>query len=219
MDTVPVDWLQAAREAWGSVDDDAGDDRAGAGFRVTAEIVPAGDRTLVLVTETGEGRPSGTSSPRRYFFVWRFCEGRMVGRKAFADEGDAHVEQLHGLFDAWSTGDFEVGEALFAPDIEFITSEGWPETPTSGSGMPGLQRWRDLFLSSFQDLRIEAEDLSAEGDRVVVRVRQRGTFRATGIAMDITYWQAWWFRGGRVARWQAFEHEGDARAAVGIDHA
>jgi ketosteroid isomerase-like protein len=188
-----------------------------ASVRIRAdEIVPAGDRALVAVTQTGTGHTSGAETDMRYFFVWRFREGRALALKIFLSEGEAHVEQLQGVYDAWGRSEFDVGEELFAPEIEFVTSEGWPDTPTPGTGPTGLERWRDQFLSSFQDLRVEAEDLAGNGDRVLARVRQRGTFRATGIPVDIRYWQGWWFRGGVVVRFQAFENEADARSAVGL---
>jgi ketosteroid isomerase-like protein len=188
-----------------------------ASVRIQAdEIVPAGDRALVRVTQTGVGRTSGAETEMRYHFVWRFRDGRVQCLNIFMDEGEAHVEQLRGVYDAWARSEFDVGEDLFASDIEFGTTTGWPDAPTPGTGTPGLEQWRDLFLSSFQDLRVEAEELTGNGERVVVRVHQRGTFRATGIPIDVTYWHTWGFRGGAVVRFQPFEHEADARSAVGM---
>jgi hypothetical protein len=40
-------------------------------------------------------------------------------------------------------------------------------------------------------------------------------FRTTGIPTDVTYRHAWGFRGGVAVRFQPFEHETDARSAVG----
>jgi len=180
------------------------------------EVAVAGDRALVAVTQTGEGRVSGAETTMRYFFVWRFRDGRAEALNVYIDEGEAHAEQLRGVYDAWARGDFSVGGDLFAPDVEFVTSEGFPDAPTPGTGTPGLERWRDLFLSSFRDLRIEAEALTPRGDRVLARVHQAGVFRATEIAMDIVYWQVWWFRGGLVTRWQAFAAEDEARTAAGL---
>ena len=83
-----------------------------------------------------------------------------------------------------------------------------------GEGLERVEHWRDEFLASFQELRIEALELEPIGDRVLVRVRQRGRFRTTGIDVDVTYFQLWTFSGGRATRFQVFElgAEVEARA-------
>lgn len=178
--------------------------------------MPTGDRAFVRVLQSGIGRVSGAETSLAYFQVWRFRDGEALSLDAIMDEGAAHAEQLRGLYDAWARGDFEVGAALFAPEIEFLTSEGFPDAPTAGTGVPGLERWRELFLTSFSELRIEAQELVANGSRVLARVRQHGEFHSSGILTDTSYWQAWWFRGGVVTRWQAFPAEADARAAIAL---
>jgi len=180
------------------------------------EIVAAGDRALVLVVQTGTGRTSGIETSMRYFHVWRFRDGRTLGLNMLLDEGAAHAEQLRGLYDAWGRGDFDTGVDLFAPDLEFITSEGFPDAPPPGEDIERVARWRDQFLATFQDLRIEALELEPNGERVLARVRQRGRFRATGIDVDVTYFQLWTFRGGHAARFQVFAPtaEDEARAAA-----
>ena len=126
------------------------------------------------------------------------------------------VERLRTLYDAWATGDFDVGEDMFAPDIAFVTSEGFPDAPGPGTGLARVGRWRDQFLAAFQDLRIEALELEPVGERVLARVHQTGRFRATGIDVDVTYFHLWSFRGGRAIRFQAFDPtaEAEARAAA-----
>ena len=139
-----------------------------------------------------------------------------LGLNMLLDEGAAHAEQLRGLYDAWGRGDFDTGVDLFAPDLEFITSEGFPDAPPPGEDIERVARWRDQFLATFQDLRIEALELEPNGERVLARVRQRGRFRATGIDVDVTYFQLWTFRGGHAARFQVFAPtaEDEARAAA-----
>ncbi len=70
--------------------------------------------------------------------------------------------------------------------------------------------------ASFQELWIEALEVEAIGERVLVRVRQRGRFRTSGIDVDVTYFQLWTFSGGRAVRFQVFEPgaETEARAAA-----
>jgi len=180
------------------------------------QIVAAGDRALVLVVQTGTGRTSGVETSMRYFHVWQFRDGRTLRLKMLMDEGAAHVEQLRGLYDAWDRGDFDVGADLFAPDVEFVTSEGFPDAPRPGEDIERVARWRDQFLAIFEELRIEALELEPTGAGVLAHVRQRGRFRATGIDVDVTYFHLWTFRGGSAARFQVFgpNAEAEARAAA-----
>jgi ketosteroid isomerase-like protein len=180
------------------------------------EMTPVGDRVLIIVRQTGTGRASGVETSLDYFHVWRFGDAGASRLDVLLGAGEARVQQLRGLYDAWVTGDFDVGEDLFAPDIAFVTSEGFPDAPGPGTGLARVERWRDQFLAAFQDLRIEALELEPVGERVLARVRQTGRFRATGIDVDVTYFHLWSFRGGRAIRFQAFEPtaEAEARAAA-----
>ena len=180
------------------------------------EMTPAGDRVLILVRQTGTGRASGVETSLDYFHVWRFGDAGARRLDVLLGAGEAHAEHLRGLYDRWARGDFDAGADLFAPEVEFITSTGFPDAPGQGSDLDRVARWRDEFLASFQELHIEALDLEPIGERVLVRVRQRGRFRATGIDVDVTYFQLWTFGGGRAVRFQVFEPgaEMEARAAA-----
>ncbi len=180
------------------------------------EMTPAGDRALILVRQTGTGRASGVETSLEYFHVWRFGEAGATRLDVLLGAGEAHAEHLRGLYGQWARGDFDAGADLFAPDVEFITSEGFPDAPAPGSDLDRVARWRDEFLASFRELRIEALEVEPIGERVLVRVRQRGRFRTTAIDVDVTYFQLWTFSGGRAVRFQVFEPgaETEARAAA-----
>jgi hypothetical protein len=93
---------------------------------------------------------------------------------------------------------------------------GSPSHPGARDDAGGRPGWRDEFLASFQELRIEALELEPIGEHVLVRVRQLGRFRTTGIDVDVTYFQLWTFSGGRATRSEVFEPgaEVEARAAA-----
>jgi ketosteroid isomerase-like protein len=181
------------------------------------EMTPVGDRVLILVRQTGTGRASGVETSLDYFHVWRFGDAGARRLDVLLGAGEAHVEQLRGLYDAWAAADFAVGRGFFAPDLAFATSEGFPDAPEPGEGLQRVEHWRDQFLAAFADLRIEALELEAVGERVLARVRQTGRFRTTGIDVDVTYFHLWSFRGGRAVGFQAYDPtaEAEARTAAG----
>jgi ketosteroid isomerase-like protein len=180
------------------------------------EMTAVGDRVLIVVRQTGTGRASGVETTLDYFHVWRFGDAGARRLDVLLGAAEARVEQLWGLYDAWAVGDFDVGADLFAPDIEFVTSEGFPDAPGPGEGLERVEHWRDEFLASFQELRIEALELEPIGEHVLARVRQRGRFRTTGIDVDVTYFQLWTFDAGRATRFRVFAPgaETDARTAA-----
>ena len=94
------------------------------------------------------------------------------------------VEELYN-----HSGDLDVVEEIFSPD--YVSYE-----PTSGEtrGIEGARQFAATFREAFPDLQCTIEDMVAEGDKVVVRFRARGTHQgetetfgpATGEQMEIT---------------------------------
>ena len=94
------------------------------------------------------------------------------------------VEELYN-----HTGNLDAVEEIFSPD--YVSYE-----PTSGEtrGIEGARQFAATFRQAFPDLQNTIEDMVAEGDRVVVRFRARGTHDGeteafgppTGKRMEIT---------------------------------
>src|SRR2546430_418690 len=76
------------------------------------------------------------------------------------------VRRFHGALDAH---DLESAVALVAPDL--VNHAAIPEA----QGAEGLRRIFSKLWKAMPDQRSTCEDLIAEGDRVVCRVRVRGT--------------------------------------------
>ena len=51
-------------------------------------------------------------------------------------------------------------------------------------GPEGFRQMREMFLSALPDVRIEIEDILAEGDRAAVRWRARGTHTGNGFGFE-----------------------------------
>jgi steroid delta-isomerase-like uncharacterized protein len=87
------------------------------------------------------------------------------------------------------TGNLDAVEEIIAPD--YVSYE-----PTSGQtrGIEGARQFAATFRQAFPDLENTIDDMVAEGDKVVVRFKARGTHDgeteafgpATGKRMDIT---------------------------------
>jgi ketosteroid isomerase-like protein len=63
---------------------------------------------------------------------------------------------------------------------------------------------------------MEAEDIVSAGDTVLVRVRQRGVGRASGVPTAVSYFMLWSFRGRKVIRIESFADRTEALEAAGL---
>jgi len=87
------------------------------------------------------------------------------------------------------TGNLDAADEIIAPN--YISYE-----PTSGEvrGIEGAKQFAATFRKAFPDLQNTIEDMVAEGDKVAVRFRARGTYQGqteafgppTGKRMEIT---------------------------------
>jgi steroid delta-isomerase-like uncharacterized protein len=105
-----------------------------------------------------------------------------------AEENKAVVRrEMEELFN--HTGNLDAVEEIIAPD--YVSYE-----PSSGEtrGIEGARQFAATFREAFPDLENTIEDMVAEGDKVVVRFRARGTHEGeteafgppTGKRIDIT---------------------------------
>lgn len=83
----------------------------------------------------------------------------------------------------------------------------------------GVHCGRDTFetflrawLESFDDFRIEPEQILEDEDRLIALVHQSGTGRASGIEVEARIAQVWTVKDGRVVRWQSYSSREEALA-------
>jgi steroid delta-isomerase-like uncharacterized protein len=114
----------------------------------------------------------------------------------------ANAELVQAGFKAFNAGDADACLALATPDLVMNLAE--LSEPQHGQDV-----WRhgfELMKRAFPDLRAHVEDIVADGDKVAVRVRFRGThageflgFAATGRTVDYTSHEFYRIAGGLIA--------------------
>jgi len=82
--------------------------------------------------------------------------------------------------DVWNKGNLALLDELIATDFD---GHPLPGEPDFGRGPAGQKQLVEMYRTAFPDLRMTIEDMTAEGDRVVVRWIARGT--QTGEMMGI----------------------------------
>lgn len=112
-----------------------------------------------------------------------------------------HAARARRLYDLINVGDIDAFGDLLADD--FIEHEELPELAPSKDGVLAFFR---LQLAAFPDLRMDVQDIVADGAKVVARVRYTGTqhgdfqgMPATGKRVDVQLVDIFAFDGnGRV---------------------
>jgi steroid delta-isomerase-like uncharacterized protein len=82
--------------------------------------------------------------------------------------------------EVWNKGNLAVADELIASDFD---GHPQPSDPDFGRGPAGQKQLVGMYRTAFPDVRMTIEDMTAEGDRVVLRWTARGT--QTGAFMEI----------------------------------
>ena len=130
-----------------------------------------------------------------------------------------NVDLVRRVYAAAARGANEAAFDLYAPDIE------WDVTPSAAAqfdlepvyhGHEGVRRfWRD-YLSAFERLDFELEELIDAGDRVLAVVHERASGRCSGIAFDNRVFAVWTLRNGEIARMGVYLDRDEALEAAGL---
>ena len=102
---------------------------------------------------------------------------------------------------------FSIIDELWTPDSIFHTPHGRDHGPEE------FKKTRIAERKAFPDLRMEIDDIIAEGDKVVIRWTERGTFKAhwgnippTGEKIEISGIMIFRLSGGKIMEiWDAFD--------------
>ena len=92
-----------------------------------------------------------------------------------------HAASLRHFYDLLNAGDVDGFGELLADD--FVEHE---ETPGLAPTKEGVKEFFRMYLAAFPDLRLDAEDVLASGDKAVARVRVTGTHQGEFMGMPAT---------------------------------
>jgi ketosteroid isomerase-like protein len=72
------------------------------------------------------------------------------------------------------------------------------------------------YWGTWDDYRLDAEELIDAGSSVVVAVHEQGRGKGSGAPFDQRWAQVWTFRRGRIIRWELFPTKATALEAAGM---
>jgi ketosteroid isomerase-like protein len=123
---------------------------------------------------------------------------------------------IRGLYDSFAKGDVPTVLGAFAPDLVWNEAENF--IYAAGNPYVGPQAVLEgilmRFATEWDGFSLAPEEFIGAGDTVVVRGRYRGTFKATGAAVNAQFAHIWRLRDGKVASFQQYTDTAQWRAAV-----
>jgi len=124
-----------------------------------------------------------------------------------APSGNAHVEIVQGIYDAFTAGDGGAVLATFSPDI--IWNEAESNSLADGNPYVGPQAVAEGVFGrigqEWETFTLADQTLYGVGeDMVMATGRYQGTHAATGKTINAQHVHIWWFEDGMVTRFQQY---------------
>ena len=127
------------------------------------------------------------------------------------------VRRLRQGYAAQNRRDFELLLTGFDPDIEFHPGQVFPDVGALFRGHDGYRGiWRQL-LKSFEDLRLDPQEVLDMGDRILVTIDLSGHGVGSGVSIGQRVFQLFTLRKGLVVRQADFLLLTEALAAAELE--
>jgi ketosteroid isomerase-like protein len=121
----------------------------------------------------------------------------------------ANVEIVRSIYSAWNEG--RSASDFIDADIEYVNPP-YAVEPGTIRGRSSFARIRDAY----DDVKVSPHRFVDAGDQVVVLAEITGKSRGAGVPVRLKQGYVWEIRDGRAVRFQWFNSEGEALAAVGL---
>jgi ketosteroid isomerase-like protein len=129
-----------------------------------------------------------------------------------AGVSDRNLELIRSFYERWAVGDFKTDD-VYADDFTLTLGADFPDAGVH-KGRDGLAAYMKGFLEPWASLTIKALEISGGGERVLAKVLQSGTGVASGIPVELDYFQLWSFEGDSPIALESIKHESEARARL-----
>ena len=126
------------------------------------------------------------------------------------------VELVRSLYDAVQRGDYEWPLEVLDENILWDVRLRLPDMANVYRGHDGIREfWRE-WLAAWETLEFNLAVVEDRGDLVIFEVKQRNRGRASGVAVDFHYFQAFTVRDGKVTAVCAADTKAEALEALGL---
>ena len=121
------------------------------------------------------------------------------------------------LYDAVQRRDYQSPFELLDEHIRWdMSGLGLPDLAGVYLGHEGIREFWRCWLAAWETLEFELVTVESRADHVIVEVHQRNRGRASGVALDFHYFQAFTVRNRKVTASYAADTLAKALEAVGL---
>ena len=126
-----------------------------------------------------------------------------------------NVDRTRAFIDAYNRRDFDAALADFHPELEWVLPA--MQESDSCTGPDEVRRFWEGLDETFEELRLDPQELVDAGDCVAVRLRFFGRGKGSGAELETEmYHQVTTFRDGTMVRIEYFTDWPSAREAAGL---
>jgi ketosteroid isomerase-like protein len=126
------------------------------------------------------------------------------------------LERIRAGYEAWNEGNLDRTLEFLDPDVEWHTSASFPGTKPIYRGHEGFKEFWGHLHEPWDEIHIEIESYTREGDVAILRIRFHGTSKASGVSVDLPWFQALVIEDDRVMRSALDRSIGDALEALDV---
>jgi ketosteroid isomerase-like protein len=134
-----------------------------------------------------------------------------------------NVEIVRRFSDCWARQDWDLMAELCDPNVEQHGTVGGVEEGRVLRGVSEIRRDYEAVEETWDEHRVEPQQLIDAGDRVVLFHREYQRGRSSGVELMIELAAVFELKDGRIVRVQGYMDRAEALAAVGLseqdDHA
>ena len=100
------------------------------------------------------------------------------------------LERIRAGYGAWNEDDLDKTLAFLDDDVEWMTSASFPGTRPVYHGHVGFKQFWQHLHEPWENVHVEIESYTREGEVAILRIRFHGTSKASGVSVDLPWFQA-----------------------------
>ena len=129
------------------------------------------------------------------------------------------LERIRAGYGAWNEDNLDKTLEFLAPDVEWHTSASFPGTRPLYHGHDGFKEFWAHLHEPWENVHVEIESYTREGEVAILRIRFHGTSKASGVSVDLPWFQALVIDGDLVTRSALDRTVGDALETLDVGDA
>jgi uncharacterized protein len=128
-----------------------------------------------------------------------------------------HRQIIQRFYDLHARQDMPALLELFHPEVVMHAAENF--IYATGNPYVGVEAIRDLIFAraaaDWDVLSAIPEEILGAGEVVIARGRYKGTYKATGTAINAEFVHVFRFKNGRISDWQSYTDTAQFKEAIG----